>query len=205
METTCRVANLDDAAGMARVYLAAFPESVRHFFGDHPPLPQAVADVLLIPLLAEPECGFVAVCEGAVQGYCLSPARVSRLSRVVWRGHLWRMLGRWLGGRYGLGLGTVVRLARGSLLTRPHDPHHVEAHILSIAVHPECQGRGLGRELLRRGLDYLEQRGARRVRLEVRPDNAAALRLYESFGFATVGRTRDAQGDWLIMIREAGV
>jgi len=56
---------------------------------------------------------------------------------------------------------------------------------------------------VQKGLAYLAACGAPRVRLEVRPDNTAALRLYERLGFATVGRTRDSQGEWLIMIREA--
>jgi [ribosomal protein S18]-alanine N-acetyltransferase len=204
METTFRNANPDDTAGMARVYLAAFPESVRHFFGDRPPAAQAVADLLLIPLLSEPACGTIALRDGVVAGYCLAPSRVSEMPRVMWRGHAARMLGRWLRGAYGIGLDAIARLARNSLLTAPRDPHHLEAHILSIAVHPDAQGMGLGRELLRRGMSYLEHRGARRVRLEVRPDNTGALRLYESHGFVTVGRTRDSQGDWLIMIHEAG-
>ena len=187
---------------MAHVYLAAFPDSIRHFFADRPPQPQAVADMLLVPLLAEPGCGWVAEAHGSVVGYCLAPAHVSRLPGVLWRGHLSRMLGRWLAGAYGVGLPAAARLARNSLTLSRRDPHHVEAHILSLAVHPDWQGRGLGRELLQRSLESLERRGARRVRLEVRPDNAAATRLYEKLGFVAVGRTHDSQGEWSIMIRE---
>jgi ribosomal protein S18 acetylase RimI-like enzyme len=200
---TIRLARPEDALGMASVYLAAFPESVQHFFGRRPPNPQAVADLLTIPLLAEPGCGCVAVAGEAVVGYCLAPAHISRLPRALWRGRLARMLWRWLMGRYDLGLDAALRLARNHAIGSRRDPHHVEAHILSLAVHPARQGEGLGRALLQRGLDYLQEQGAGRVRLEVRPDNTGALRLYESAGFATVGRTRDAQGDWLIMTREA--
>jgi ribosomal-protein-alanine N-acetyltransferase len=202
METTYRTALPHDTPAMARVYLDAFPDSVQHFFHDRPPLPQAVADLLVTPLLAQPGCGVIAAAGAEVVGYCLAPAHISRLSRVLWRGHLCRMLGHWITGRYGLGLGSALRLLRNKLMTSGHDSYHVEAHILSLAVHPAHQGKGLGKELLRQGLHYLEQQGADRIRLEVRPDNAAAVHLYESFGFVTVGRTRDAQGYWLIMIRE---
>lgn len=203
METVFRPAVPEDTLGMAGVYLAAFPESLRYFFGEHPPRPQAVADLLVIPLLAEPGCGTVALGDGAIVGYCLAPAYTSRLSRVVWRGHLWRMLGRWISGGYGLGLRAVLRLGRNKLTAAGRDRFHEEAHILSIAVHPAYHRMGLGKELLRRGLEYLDRSGARRVRLEVRPDNAPALHLYERSGFAVVGRTRDSQGEWLIMLREA--
>jgi [ribosomal protein S18]-alanine N-acetyltransferase len=202
LETTYETATPASSLGMARVYLAAFPESVRHFFGESPPHSQAVADLLVMPLLSEPGCGILALDGAEVVGYCLAPAHISGVSRILWRGHLCRMLGRWVTGRYGLGLTAALRLLRNKLMTADHDAHHLEAHILSIALDPAYQRRGLGRSLLQRGLDYLAQQGASRVRLEVRPDNTGALRLYESFGFVAVGRTRDAQGDWVIMIRE---
>lgn len=66
-----------------------------------------------------------------------------------------------------------------------------EGHILNIAIHPDYQGRGLGR----RFVDYLcqlaRERGANTIFLEVRPSNHAALSLYESMGFNQVGLRRN--------------
>jgi ribosomal protein S18 acetylase RimI-like enzyme len=61
---------------------------------------------------------------------------------------------------------------------------------------------GIGTGLVQAGLDYLASRGAGRVRLEVRPDNIVALRIYEKLGFKITGQTRDTQKDWLIMVKE---
>lgn len=62
-----------------------------------------------------------------------------------------------------------------------------DAEVQTIGVHPDWQGRGLGRALLR---DQLAAAGGRAVHLEVRTDNAAALTLYESEGFVRVGVRR---------------
>lgn len=205
MTTTYRQATAADLVGMATVYAAAFPDSLRHFFPhSHPPV-QAIADALAIVLDAEPEAVWVADVEGTVAGYCMAPAQLSRLPRVAVRnGHCWRFLQRWLRGGYGLGWHALWVLGLDKLhglRGQRHDRHHAEAHILSLAVHPDFQGLGLGKGLLARGLAYLESQPVDRIRLEVRPENESALTLYEKSGFVTVGRTSDSQGDWLVMLR----
>lgn len=71
--------------------------------------------------------------------------------------------------------------------------------ILSIAVRKNFRGQGLGRELLNQAIQLLIGEGKSLVRLEVRPDNQAAIRLYESLGFRMIGRLRDLQGPWVVM------
>mgnify|MGYP001605738970 CR=1 FL=1 len=66
-----------------------------------------------------------------------------------------------------------------------------EAHVLNLCVHPRCQGRGLGRQLMAHGLDKAAEAGARVMFLEVRPSNAAARALYASLGFNAVGQRPD--------------
>lgn len=68
-------------------------------------------------------------------------------------------------------------------------PPQVEAEIHTIGVDPAHQGRGIGRALLR-GLLVTVDRVHGTVFLEVRVDNDAARALYESEGFAVVGRRR---------------
>jgi len=38
------------------------------------------------------------------------------------------------------------------------------------------------------------------VRLEVRPWNAPAIALYRNTGWREVGRTRDLEGEWIVMV-----
>ena len=62
-----------------------------------------------------------------------------------------------------------------------------EAEILTIAVDPAYQGKGVGRALLSENLRQTSNAGARTMFLEVAKDNMSALALYERFGFAQVG------------------
>lgn len=57
-------------------------------------------------------------------------------------------------------------------------------HVKDLAVAPEWRGRGVGSQLLDRGLAVLAAGGARVAKLEVRIGNEAARGLYESFGFS---------------------
>jgi [ribosomal protein S18]-alanine N-acetyltransferase len=74
-----------------------------------------------------------------------------------------------------IGYGGISRLGRTP-------PFEYEVH--TIGVDPAYQGRGVGRRLLDELLNFAA--GAV-VHLEVRTDNAPALALYRSAGFAQVG------------------
>jgi len=62
-----------------------------------------------------------------------------------------------------------------------------QAEILTIAVQPAAQRTGLGRLLLRAVMAEAHARGAKKLFLEVAPENAAARALYAGFGFIQVG------------------
>jgi ribosomal-protein-alanine N-acetyltransferase len=65
-----------------------------------------------------------------------------------------------------------------------------ESHVLNVCVHPDWQGRGLGRRILRRLLAIARRHRADTAFLEVRASNAAAIGLYQSEGFNEIGRRR---------------
>ncbi len=58
--------------------------------------------------------------------------------------------------------------------------------ISNVAVHPDWQGRGIGRALLEASLDYAQDYGGTWVVLQVRKNNLVARQLYESLGFKSV-------------------
>lgn len=70
-----------------------------------------------------------------------------------------------------------------------------EAHIATIAVHPQWRRRGLGELLLLSLLDRGPQLGARRATLEVRVSNQAAQGLYSKYGFEIEARQRRYYSD----------
>jgi ribosomal-protein-alanine N-acetyltransferase len=78
-----------------------------------------------------------------------------------------------------------------------------EAHIATLAVHPEYRGLGIGRALLQTALHECSQMGALLATLEVRETNGIAQQLYRDFGFAETGRRKryykDTNEDAVIM------
>lgn len=65
-----------------------------------------------------------------------------------------------------------------------------QADVLTIAVHPDCWGRGIGSLLLGALIDDARDRGCAEVFLEVREDNPRARGLYLRRGFEEVGIRR---------------
>jgi [ribosomal protein S18]-alanine N-acetyltransferase len=62
------------------------------------------------------------------------------------------------------------------------------AYIQTLEVHPAFRGRGVGAELLVRAEESARSAGAHIISLHVDIENAAAIRLYESRGYARQGR-----------------
>ncbi len=67
------------------------------------------------------------------------------------------------------------------------------AYISGLAIKPEFQKQGIGREVMRRILEELKD--AERIELAAHPENAPALRLYASLGFAVEGKKENYYGD----------
>jgi ribosomal-protein-alanine N-acetyltransferase len=80
-----------------------------------------------------------------------------------------------------------------------------EAQILKLATAPDWRRRGLAAYLVNEVLYEVGREGCCRVLLEVRTSNLAAIRLYKSLGFETIGeRTgyyRPIDGNALVMAK----
>lgn len=63
-----------------------------------------------------------------------------------------------------------------------------EAHIATLAIHPDYRRRGIGEHLLITALEAARAEGAKRAFLEVRASNLAAQAMYAKLGFAVDGR-----------------
>ena len=79
-----------------------------------------------------------------------------------------------------------------------------EAHISTLAVHPDFRGQGIGSRLLEEALGEALRRGADLVTLEVRASNQRPIDLYKKFGFQVKARKpryyRDNHEDALLMV-----
>ncbi len=80
-----------------------------------------------------------------------------------------------------------------------------EAHISTIAVHPEWRDQGLGELLLLIAMEKAVELDATAVSLEVRPSNQVAQHLYRKYGFRFTGvhrgYYRDGEDAWLMRVR----
>ncbi len=65
-----------------------------------------------------------------------------------------------------------------------------EAELLTIAVSPEVQGKGLGRACLKAFEELAAAKGARRAFLEVSEANTSAVKFYLSENYTETGRRK---------------
>ncbi len=201
-----RNASASDLDAVARIFLAAFPESVEHYVG-RTIRPDAIRDAFEICLEAEPDAFIVADLRDEVIGYIFAPAKLSGIYRYAFsHAASLRMIWRWISGRYGVGIRPALLAARNQFYVwrdaNRVDSNSGDARIFSIAVDPRYSGRGVGAGLVQAGLHYLAEQRVERVRLEVRSDNAVAIHIYRKYGFREAGHTSDTQGGWLIMLKE---
>jgi len=65
-----------------------------------------------------------------------------------------------------------------------------EGHLLNLAIHPAWRRQGLATAMLAHTIQYLRQRQALQLFLEVREKNQSAIRLYRKLGFEVVGKRK---------------
>ncbi len=93
----------------------------------------------------------------------------------------------------------LISKGRGALLVEEEDGRIVGMLILlwrqrsracrvySVVVHPEVQGKGLGRRLMEEAERVARANGLKRIILQVRIGNPTAIHLYESLGYVRGG------------------
>lgn len=65
-----------------------------------------------------------------------------------------------------------------------------EGHLLNLAIHPAWRRQGLATAMLAHTIQYLRQRQALQLFLEVREKNQSAIGLYRKLGFEVVGKRK---------------
>jgi ribosomal-protein-alanine acetyltransferase len=75
------------------------------------------------------------------------------------------------------------------------------ARLYSVVVDPQARGQGVGAALLEQVENAAVRQRCVSIRLEVREDNAPAIRLYERHGYSVVGRTADYYQDHSAALR----
>lgn len=98
----------------------------------------------------------------------------------------------------GLGLPSAFKMMN---VWAKHDPRERHWHVGPIGVHPELQGRGIGKAMLAAFLDTADSQGSPAY-LETDVDRNVAL--YERFGFKVIGQEDISGVNNRFMWHEAG-
>ena len=68
------------------------------------------------------------------------------------------------------------------------DVYDGRGHLIRLVVHPACQRRGIGEQLLRESLLYQNELGAYPLTLNTQIDNIASQMLYRRYGYQVAGQ-----------------
>ena len=202
-----RPARREDAPAMERIFLQSFADTVEDLLPRGAP-EGVFEDIMAFLIWADDEDCLVAVLDGDVVGYCVAPANMFRIwIRAPLSRRMWRLAWLAVSGGLGMGFRGVLTLL-GNKVTFFASfgvaRFRGTAQILSVAVDPVARGRGVGTRLVEVALANLRDRGTKFVKLEVRPDNTPARKMYEKMGFVAQGSTEDSHGRWVVMLKDLG-
>ncbi len=137
-------------------------------------------------------------------GYAIFVTSLKRIQRnALLSGTALTWAVRALTGRYDLRPSAMWRILRNKVLFVTSGQKfrtHGDAQLLNVAVNPASRGRGTATALVKAGLRIMHEAGVPEVRLEVRPGNLSAVHVYERTGWHEAGRTRDIEGEWVVMV-----
>jgi len=129
--------------------------------------------------------GFAIENDDRIVGFVAFTTNLSKLYKSIIAREGWRFA-LLLAGRL-FSLKRIKRVLETLLYPkRTGNTDEPQAELLSIVVAPELSRRGLGRELVRKGLERCRQMGLDKVRVLVGADNEPANRLYRKCGFTFV-------------------
>lgn len=193
-EAVLRALSRSDSPSVARIHCAAFPNSYLAALG-----PRTVERYYAWQLLGPHDVTAVgAYLEGELAGFCFGGVfrgAMSGFLRRNWAFLLGQVLARPVLWRHAL---FRKRFGEGVRLLKNHSPWRkrpVDAArgrpansfaILAIAVHPRCQGLGIGSLLVEECGAVALRNGFRKMHLTVNSDNQQAIRFYERSGWTRV-------------------
>lgn len=115
----------------------------------------------------------------------------------------------WFRERRRLGLPVLVAESEGGIVAwgalNPYNPRSGYRFSVENSVYVDAshRGRGIGRQMLSELIDRARALGSHTVIASIDSENAASLRLHESFGFIEAGRYRELIlkfGRWLDVV-----
>jgi len=203
-EVEIRSLTAAELESVARVHLAAFPDSALTALGLEP------VRRYYEWLLSGPHESLTigAWCEGEFAGFCFAGvfrgAMSGFLSRnrnyLAWRvmTHPWLMFNPLFRDRLVNGLNVYRRFrSQTPSSQKPLPASQRRFGILAIAVNPQIQGFGVGKKLMLFSENTARERGFNLMQLSVNPQNSQAIGFYESLGWRKSEREEIWKGEML--------
>lgn len=173
----------------------------RAFEAEHS---NALLDVWNFLARAQPRGFLAARQDGHLVGYAIFVESLSAIqTRAIRSGEVLKWALHALTGRYQFKISAKLRTLRNKakfLFSGQKFRTKGDAQLLNIAVEPSAQGKGIAKKLIVAGLSAMRAARVPEIRLEVRPWNGSAMRVYQATGWREVGRTRDSEGEWIVML-----
>ncbi len=173
-----REMRLADVPAIVQVHLESFPGFFLTFLGA------SFLSELYMATLTDPDgIGFVAENEKFICGFVTGTTQPAGFYRRLLRQRWWRFMRASM--LPALRQPTIIpRLLRALSMPEQATKHAGRGTLMSIAVAPDAQKRGIGQALVRAFLDEAVQRGLQQVDLTTDQDNNGATnRFYQNLGF----------------------
>jgi ribosomal protein S18 acetylase RimI-like enzyme len=184
MIVTVRPARVVDLPGVAAVLQDAFSDKMRVIFGDRPAKVRTVLEAVYTgPVRRGYDGVLVAESDGRIVGTLLvEPMNYTSEESHVFENIAVREFG-------------VPRMLIASFLLWlvGHRPASGEAYISDVAVAPDCQGEGVGQQLMNHAEQWARDHRRERLTLWVAATNAPAIHVYKKSGLS-IAETRSS---WL--------
>ena len=178
-----RPARVVDLPGVSAVLQDAFSDKMRVIFGDQPEKVRTLLETIYTgPVRRDYDGVLVAESDGRVVGTLLvEPMNYTPEESRVFENIAVREFG-------------VPRMLLASFLLWlvGHRPAPGEAYISDVAVASDCQGQGIGQQLMRHAEQWARDHHRERMTLWVAGINAPALHVYEKSGL-TIIHTRSSR------------
>lgn len=190
-KTSIHRAETRDALKIALLLNQAFARDHHLFFGSRMTEGcRALAEVYALEIKTGHWGAFVAEREGEIIGVIALKTRETPFPPL------------WPTGRAflrHLELGGALRaLFLRLLIPLQVRPQEEDCYINFLAIHPHCQGKGIGKALLQPGEAYARAKGKRHLTLFVRLNNHRARGFYQSYGFQEEHAQKSRVASWLL-------
>ncbi|MBV9270927.1 MAG: GNAT family N-acetyltransferase [Candidatus Eremiobacteraeota bacterium] len=211
-ELSIRPLTSADIGRIAEIHCAAFPHAALTKLGR-----EAITRYYLWQLEGphDESWAFGVWSRGILEGFCFGGIHPDAISGflnknktyLAWHvaTHPWLVANPFFRDKITNGLRILTqsfKTARNATPAMPLEPFKRPFDILSIAVNPTTQGRGLGHAMMQEAEEIARQNGFHVMSLFVTPDNDHAIRFYEAGGWerrnARTGIWRGVMEKWLV-------